>query len=151
MDTGSFEGVLQSLAATPPSAAIEALATAATAAPTIQAQEKADLENSFPQVERSSGLPRLEGKEAPTPNALDQGKPPELVEEKGREGKPPEVEHKGAQGPLPGKNYRRRCASRPRKKKEAGGIRFFRRSRHSLPRCRLATRRFYRRWSTPER
>ena len=104
MDTSSFEGVLQSLAATPPSAASEALAKATAATPTLQAQEKADLEASFPQVERPSGLPRLAERNPHTPTALEKGEPPELAEEKGREGKPPEVEHEEAQGPLPGKD-----------------------------------------------
>ncbi len=120
IDTSSSEGLLQSLASTPPSAAAEAMAKASAAVPAIQAQEKAELEASFPQVKRSSGLPRKQEQKRNVPAELETGKPQELVEEKGREGKPPEVEHEVAQGPLPGKELSTEVREPPVEEKEEG-------------------------------
>lgn len=104
IDTTSFEGMLQSLADTPPSASAAALTMAETATPNLQAKEKSDLKESFPEVERPTGLPRLKDRTNVDPLNLKEGKPPELEGEKGREGEPPDVEHKLPDVPLPGKN-----------------------------------------------
>ncbi len=102
IDTSSSEGLLQSLASVPPSAAGDAMEKTSAAVPGIQAQEKADLEASFPEVERPTGLPRKSERKPAKPTVLEKGKAPERLEKAGRRGKPPEVKHKEARGHVPG-------------------------------------------------
>lgn len=103
VDTSSFDAVLQSVASAPPTAAAQALSNAVVAMPEIQAREKDSLKESFPEVERPTGLPRVVGGHSEVPGDLQGGQPPDLIEVQGREGAPPEIESIVASGPLPSK------------------------------------------------
>ena len=60
--------------------------------PSDQAKEKTDLEASFPEVERPTGLPRQPRPEV-EPTNLERGEAPEAKRPGGREGEPPETRH----------------------------------------------------------
>ncbi|HEX5736468.1 MAG TPA: hypothetical protein VF131_26795 [Blastocatellia bacterium] len=102
LDTNSSEGLLQSLAGVPPSQLGEAVVQARSAATQIQTREKSEMEASFPEVERPTGLPRRAEKAQPAATALAQGSAPEMVSADNREGEPPEVSQAMVAGPLPG-------------------------------------------------
>ena len=102
IDTSSSEGLLQSLATVPASAFGQAVSQATAAAPEIQAREKTELQASFPEVERPTGLPRLAEKPEAAPTELEAGAPPEPEQPTPREGEPPETRHEEAVGPVPG-------------------------------------------------
>lgn len=102
IDTSSSEGLLRSLAAVPASSFGHAIKKATAETPLIQKKEKSDLEASFLEVERPTGLPRLTEKGEAKPTVLETGHAPEAERTTGREGEPPETRHEEALGPIPG-------------------------------------------------
>lgn len=101
LDTRSAEGLLQSLAATSPSAFAQAVTTAKAASTLIQAQEKIGLEAGFPEIERPTGLPRQSERPQAAPLAMGGGQAPQIEGTGGREGQVLKTHHEEATGPLP--------------------------------------------------
>lgn len=102
IDTTSTEGLIDSLASLPPSAMDKGLARATSAISKIQVKEKSDLKRSLPEIQRPTGLPRLNQRKKREPKDLEPGKAPQTEPSAGREAPPPETHHKESYGPIPG-------------------------------------------------
>lgn len=76
VDTGSSEAILESLAASPASAFPGALESAKGSTAAAQAREQADLEKSYPEIERPTGMPPGLRPSKAAPAALSKGAAP---------------------------------------------------------------------------
>jgi hypothetical protein len=94
--------MIASLAASPPSALGPAVAKASGELPALQAQEKAQLKNELPIIDRPTGLPARDQQATPAPTQLNLPAPTEGVVPEGREGQPPPEGGEVASGPIPG-------------------------------------------------
>lgn len=101
IDTGSSEGMLGSLAAAPPSAMGQAMTQVLAAVPAVQSKEKSDLEASFPEVPRPTGLPRRSERRKAEQTQLENGKAAQGPVIAGGPGSLPETTHPEGVGPLP--------------------------------------------------
>jgi hypothetical protein len=102
IDTTSSEGLLQSLRHVPASRLGESVQKAGAALPQIQAQEKTELQASYPVIERPTGLPRRAAKHKAATTHLSTPSVPEPEQPGGREGQPPNVKAPEPAGPVPG-------------------------------------------------
>jgi hypothetical protein len=102
LDTTSALGMLESMSTVPPSSFGDAMSQASAAIPEIQSQEKAELEASFPEIERPTGLPSVGAVPDAEAPEVEEGSAPEAPAGGAREGEPPETEAADATGPVPG-------------------------------------------------
>lgn len=101
IDPSTPEGALSALGSVPASRLLEAVQATGGAAPAMLQSEKRALAQTFPEIERPTGLPR-KGEAKKDALKLDRGEEPELLAGGAREGQPPDVSPPPVHGPLPG-------------------------------------------------
>lgn len=104
LDTSSSEGLLQSLSNTPASSLSQAVHQAKGATGQIQTQEKQALETNLPEQESSTGLPRRSSRLQAKATTLEPGEAPAPKLASGQAKKEFGIEHKAAEGAVPGSN-----------------------------------------------
>lgn len=102
LDMSSSEAAVASAGSAPPSTFAQAVTAASGAVPQLQVQEKQDLQASFPEIDRPSGMPPLEGPREPAPTEVEAPQSAPDVAPGSREGASPATQADVATGPLPG-------------------------------------------------
>ena len=104
LDTGSCDAMLESLAYAPASSFPEALQSAKAASPALAARQELEVEKSYPEVERPTGMARGTGPGKAVPPPLGATAPAVAAPTGKGGGPPPPTKTEVATGPVPGAN-----------------------------------------------
>jgi hypothetical protein len=104
IDDSSSDALLYTLSTIPSSAMGSAMGKVRTATQQIQSREKQELQKSFPEIERPTGVPRLGEQKEVKLTKLEKGEAPTQQSEGRRENPPLEVRHEVAPAQNPSKN-----------------------------------------------
>jgi hypothetical protein len=113
LDTTSESGLLQSLASVPVSSFSAAMTEAGSAVEELHSQERTELGESLPEIDRPTGLPTLSERPAPEPTAVEAGQAPAPEQPGPREEPVLDTSHEEARGPLPAAQVQTRVQEPP--------------------------------------